>query len=158
MPHGPKLSDDPIDRLRWAASLARAVSHIHEGVADQAASCADWLEAAVRAHVYDGVPIDRAMGLAGAQGRQPRFYALLRERNSHLTRALCSVDGDVQELLSEIDRYESRVSALQRDRRAPDPLWSDTRKHIHAAALLGTELPRTVKGLQKTLNITSTRN
>ncbi|MCY1313522.1 hypothetical protein D9M70_640520 [compost metagenome] len=98
------------------------------------------------------------MGAVGSLGRSPRFYALLRERNQHLRRALDALNGDVQEFLNEVDRYEQRVSADRRARVEPDQAWSDVRKHLHAAALLSSELPRTSEGLQKTLKITGQKN
>lgn len=155
-----QLNTQPIDQLMWIVSLLRAVTHIHEGVAAQADRSADWVESAVFVHVYEGVPLDRALGLAGDKGRQPRYYALLRERNQLLSLALKAVDGDVSALVDEISRYEDRISFVQREQKAPDPAWSDVRKHIHAAALLGVGLviPRTEKGIHKTLEITRRKN
>lgn len=158
--NAPQAITEPLAQLRWIASLLRAITYLDgtSAVARQAISSAQWLDDAVSSHLYGGVAMDRAMGLAGGQGRQSRFYALLRERNRHLGLALMAMGGDVGELLAEIDRYESRVSLAQRERQQPDPLWGDARKHIHAAARLGIDLPRTSKGLRKTLSITSAGN
>ena len=152
------LTTEPIDQLMWILSLLRTVPYFHDQVADQAVSSADWLEGALNAHLYDGVPFDRGLGLCGAKGRQPRYLALLRERNLSLTKALKILGEDMSVLLDEIDRYETRVSLQQRQQKAPDPIWSEVRKLIHAAAHLGFDLPRTGKGIRKSIELTRRKN
>lgn len=149
---------EPIDRLAWVVSVLRAAASVHDGIANRTDECAQWLDDGLRAHLCDGESLDRALGLSVQNGRQPRFYALLRERNRCLRQALNHMDGDVAALLEEIERYGSRVSTAQRERAAPDPLWSPARKALHAAARLNIEMPRTPEGLRKTLELKAKPN
>jgi hypothetical protein len=152
------MGDNPVDRLVWIVGLLRATAMVHDGVASACSEHAAWLDDAIRSHVHDGVSADKAMGLVSSNGRQPRFYVLLRERNRHLRQALDLLDGDVHALLDEFERYETRVSAAQRERIEPDPLWPAARKLVHAAACLGLEIPRTPEGMRKTLGIKAAAN
>ena len=152
------MGDNPVDRLAWIVDLLRAAALMHDGVASACSEHAAWLDAAIRSHVHGGISADKAMGLVLSNGRQPRFYVLLRERNRHLRHALDLLDGDVHALLDEFERYDTRVSAAQRERAEPDSLWSPARKLVHAAARLGLDIPRTPEGMRKTLGIKAAAN
>lgn len=139
------LPENPIRRMRLAARLLRG--HHRE--------LALWIERAVQQHVHHGTDMDHTLGFAGVLGRTPRFDVLRARRNRLLARALVVLHHDVLALHREVQKYEERVSAVQRDRAEPDAGWPLARQLIHRAHQQGLGVPGTVLGLRKALRHTS---
>lgn len=136
-----KLPASPIRRMRIAARLLRG--HHPE--------LAQWLEAAVQAHVHQGIDMDHTLGFAGTLGRTPRFEELRIRRNRLLSRALILLHNDMHTLHFEVQRYVERTTTVQRDRIEPDASWPVARQLIHRAHQLGLGMPGTLPGLRKAL-------
>lgn len=135
------LGNCPVERLILASALLREVDP----------GLGQWLADAIHQHVHEGELLDHALGLSGELGRSPRFAFLRRQRNHLLSQALAGLEGDLERLATEIQRFETRVPAHVREASQPPADWPGWRKAIHAAGRLGLALPNTARGLRKTL-------
>lgn len=124
----------PVDHL---LSLARLAERYAEP------ALVEWLAEGLDQHLYRGVRLDKALGLAGGQGRRTaRRRFLERERNRALRAAWALCDGETdwdrsRELARQIRRFEALVWPHWQVLADPPSDASHLRQHLHRAFQCG---------------------
>lgn len=137
--------------IRYLFDLVAAIQG--GALGSPAAGLARWLLAGIEAHLTESVTLDKALGLAGAQGIEISRRRWLRERrNHHLRGALMACEGATPwpravALAAEIRRFETTLWPRWRMLEQPPPTASTLRTHLFHAFRTGLPIPATARRL-----------
>lgn len=145
---GKRPDEDPIHHLFALAAALQAGA-----LGSPNSPLARWLLAGIEAHLSGGLPLDKALGLNGAQGIEvPRRRWRRACRNRHLCRALAACEGatpwlQAVALAAEVRRFETVLWPRWRALEQPPPTASTLRTHLFKAFRTGIPIPTTARQL-----------